>query len=458
MFKKFFLTMALIFALQGQIFANNVSESVNSVLSSFDFDRDSVVSISVRDRKTNEVVYEKNPYKFLNPASSLKLFTMNASMQTLGEDFSFDTAVFSDDKNNLYIKLSGDPLLKESDLYQLAKNIKENYKNKINKIYIDDSIIDYIPYPDGWTADDYWPNSPKLSPYMVDFNTVKFDIYLSEDKKDVRIIQKNPYKFSFVNKLTISNSTKIKFVQDDFHNTVNIEGTISETITGAQIPVLNPKYFFCLKLHDALIENGIKYHDKFLFAKVPSNTVEVTKISRPLVEAIKYTLSTSDNLVSEMIFKVAGAKYAKETTPLKDEFTTFGTTQNAINMFNNYYEKLGLDINQVKIQDGSGVSRYNAMNVNWMTNALSKMDFECEKYLPTPTVGTLKKRMRELKDCVYFKTGTLFGTSSLLGLIKANDKEYYYSSIIMSLNRNKSLIKGVEDEIIYEIYRGVINE
>ena len=123
MFKKFFLTMVLIFALQGQIFANNVSESVNNVLSSFDFDRDSVVSISVRDRKTNEVVYEKNPYKFLNPASSLKLFTMNASMQTLGEDFSFDTAVFSDDKNNLYIKLSGDPLLKESDLYQLAKNI-----------------------------------------------------------------------------------------------------------------------------------------------------------------------------------------------------------------------------------------------------------------------------------------------------------------------------------------------
>lgn len=459
MFKKFLLSLLFLFFINTQVFAQNLSSSIDEVLSSFDFDRDSVVSISVREKDSNNVVYEKNPYKFLNPASVLKLFTMNASLNTLGADYTFDTAVFADKNNNLYIKLSGDPLLKEKDLYDLAKKIKEAYKGKIKKIFIDDSIIDYVAYPDGWTIDDYWPNSPKISPYMVDFNTVKFDIYLDENKKDIRIIQKNPYKFTFINKLTISDTTDIKFVQNDMLNAVNLEGTISDSVIGKEIPVLNPKYFFCMKLHDALIENGINYKDKFLFAKVPNNTYKVTKISRPIDEVIKFALFNSDNLTSEMVFKVAGAKYASEKTLVKNEFATFGTTLNAVNMFNDYYKNLGLDISQVKIKDGSGVSRYNVMNVNWITNALSKIDFDFEKYLPTPTVGTLQKRMRELKDRAYLKTGTLYGVSSLAGVIKTDDKEYYYSSIIMSLNRNKSLIKGVEDEIIYEIYRlGEYNE
>ena len=132
---------------------------------------------------------------------------------------------------------------------------------------------------------------------------------------------------------------------------------------------------------------------------------------------------------------------------------TFITKGDANNSKDEPIDKKQIVGKVVKIKDGSGVSRYNVMNVNWITNALSKIDFDFEKYLPTPTVGTLQKRMRELTDRAYLKTGTLYGVSSLAGVIKTDDKEYYYSSIIMSLNRNKSFIKGVEDEIIYEIYR-----
>ncbi|MDO5436567.1 MAG: D-alanyl-D-alanine carboxypeptidase, partial [bacterium] len=184
----------------------------------------------------------------------------------------------------------------------------------------------------------------------------------------------------------------------------------------------------------------------------------VAEFARPLETVVKHILTTSDNLAAEMVFKVAGAKYAEEKTPLKTGLNTFGTTQNGINMFFDYYEKLGLDIKQVKLRDGSGVSRYNAMNANWMTNALLKMNLDYEKYLPTSGEGTLLKRMREMKDSVYFKTGTLFGTSSLAGVIKSGDNEYYWASVIMSYNRNKSLIKGIEDEMVYEVYRAGENE
>ena len=58
---------------------------------------------------------------------------------------------------------------------------------------------------------------------------------------------------------------------------------------------------------------------------------------------IKHTLLTSDNLSAEMIFKVAGGKYASSKTSVKDDFTSFGTTQNGINMFFDYYKKIGVD-------------------------------------------------------------------------------------------------------------------
>lgn len=452
MYKKIIvLFLALIF-FKMPVIASNFTGPVNDILSSYNFDHDSVISIAVKD-KNGENVYSKNQYKYLNPASALKLFTMAASLNELGEDYKFQTAFYKDKNNNIYLKLSGDPLLKTADIEQLAKNLKQNHKGKINKIYIDDSVIDMLPYPNGWMSDDIWPNSPKISPYMIDFNTVKVDFLLSEDKKDLRIVQKSPYKFSFVNKLQTGSKTDFTFIEDETHNTIDVIGTISSSVTDKPVPVLNPRYFFCQKMNEAINKAGIRFTDKFQFAKTPKDAVLIAKFERPADEVIKHILQTSDNIGAEMVFKVAGGKFANENGLIKNSAMAAGTTQNGINMFINYYQNLGLDPKQVRITDGSGVSRYNAMNVDWMTDALSKIGFDFEKFLPTGGVGTLDKRLREIKGCVYLKTGTLVGSSSLVGIIKTKDNVYYYASNIMSYNRNKSLVKAAEDEIIFEIYR-----
>lgn len=452
MYKKIIvLFLALIF-FKVPVIASNFTGPVNDILSSYNFDHDSVISIAVKD-KNGENVYSKNQYKYLNPASALKLFTMAASLNELGGDYKFQTAFYKDKNNNIYLKLSGDPLLKTADIEQLAKNLKQNHKGKINKIYIDDSVIDMLPYPNGWMSDDIWPNSPKISPYMIDFNTVKVDFLLSEDKKDLRIVQKSPYKFSFVNKLQTGSKTDFTFIEDETHNTIDVIGTISSSVTDKPVPVLNPRYFFCQKMNEAINKAGIRFTDKFQFAKTPKDAVLIAKFERPADEIIKHILQTSDNIGAEMVFKVAGGKFANENGLIKNSAMAAGTTQNGINMFINYYQNLGLDPRQVRITDGSGVSRYNAMNVDWMTDALSKIGFDFEKFLPTGGVGTLDKRLREIKGCVYLKTGTLVGSSSLVGIIKTKDNVYYYASNIMSYNRNKSLVKAAEDEIIFEIYR-----
>lgn len=452
MYKKIIVLFLVLIFFKVPVIASNFTGPVNDILSSYNFDHDSVISIAVKD-KNGEIVYSKNQYKYLNPASALKLFTMAASLNELGGDYKFQTAFYKDKNNNIYLKLSGDPLLKTADIEQLAKNLKQNHKGKIDKIYIDDSVIDMLPYPNGWMSDDIWPNSPKISPYMIDFNTVKVDFLLSEDKKDLRIVQKSPYKFSFVNKLQTGSKTDFTFIEDETHNTIDVIGTISSSVTDKPVPVLNPRYFFCQKMNEAINKAGIRFTDKFQFAKTPKDAVLIAKFERPADEVIKHILQTSDNIGAEMVFKVAGGKFANENGLIKNSAMAAGTTQNGINMFINYYQNLGLDPKQVRITDGSGVSRYNAMNVDWMTDALSKIGFDFEKFLPTGGVGTLDKRLREIKGHVYLKTGTLVGSSSLVGIIKTKDNVYYYASNIMSYNRNKSLVKAAEDEIIFEIYR-----
>ena len=212
------------------------------------------------------------------------------------------------------------------------------------------------------------------------------------------------------------------------------------------------------KRKTAINKAGIKFSDKFLFAKMPNDAVLIAKFERPIEEIVKFVLQTSDNIGDEMLFKVAGGIYTQKKAADTNTSLVLGTTQNGINMFLDYYKNLGLDPKQVRINDGSGVSRYNAMNVDWMTDALSKIDFDFEKYLPTGGVGSLDTRLREIKGSVYLKTGNLFGSSSLVGIIKTKDNVYYYASNIMSFNRNKSLVKAAEDEIIFEIYRRANDE
>ena len=84
----------------------------------------------------------------MNPASILKTITFGISYLVLGEDYKFETALYKDSSNNVYVKLGGDTLLSQGDLVNLFKEFKEKFDTtKINNIYIDDSLLDKNPYP-----------------------------------------------------------------------------------------------------------------------------------------------------------------------------------------------------------------------------------------------------------------------------------------------------------------------
>ena len=424
------------------------------VISEQDLDGSSTVSIYVKDVKTSRVLYSKNENKLLNTASSLKLFTFASALNTLGDDYKFETAFYIYG-SNLYLKLGADPLLTQDDLDELVQKLKKNinFKN-IKYIYIDDKIISSIPYPNGWCVDDFWPNIATISPYIIDGNKVDVMISLAPYRDSLNIIQNDKYRFSFINRLTITDKDDNISIQKnytDMQNVITLSGNISKD-TVFKIPVSNPKVFFISRLEDSFGKFSIPYSNKFYFKQTPLAAKKIVSVQHTIEQVSAPILKYSDNFSSEVLFRVAGSKFASEHHILPaNSGDSLGTTENAILMFNDFYKNAGLDMKYIKIVDASGVSRYNASSVKWLVDALLYLNqkFDIKKYMETADEGTMKRRLRYLKEHIWVKTGTHNGLSSLCGIIDAKEgNRVTFAIIIQSFSKTPSALKAFEDDLV----------
>lgn len=145
MLKKLALLVLTMFACTCVSRAAVINPDFSKVISRQDLNRTSSIAIAVKDLNTSKVLYKKNENKMLNTASTLKLFTFASALDTLGNDYKFETAFFVYG-NNLYLKLGADPLLEKNDLFELVSKLKKSVNFKtIKYIYIDDKIISSTP-------------------------------------------------------------------------------------------------------------------------------------------------------------------------------------------------------------------------------------------------------------------------------------------------------------------------
>ena len=417
----------------------------------------SIISVYAQNIANSKQLYSKNKNKTLNTASALKLYTFAAALDTLGENYGFETAFYIKD-NNLYLKLGADPLLSKKDLFKLLEKTKKqvNFSN-IKYIYIDDKIISQVPYPDGWCSDDYWPQIPPLTPYIIDDNKVKINLQITPDRKNINVIQSDKYRYSIINRLKIAGKEDVKISKEhtNLNNVLTLRGEINDD-TEVILPVLDPKTFFIGKLEEGFSKYKLSYNDKFYFKETPKDAKKVAYVSHDIKEISEQILKYSNNYFSEILFRVAGNAYAKNNGINPDILgQSLGTNQNGILMFKNYYSKAGLDINEINICDGSGVSRYNSATTKWLAEGLAYLDknTQIRKYMQQADEGTLSRRLRYYKGILWAKTGTHFGLSSIVGIIQTSKgKEVSFAIIIQDFNKSSAALKALEDDIIDEIF------
>lgn len=369
--------------------------------------------ISVRDAKTGETLYSYQGTKKFTPASNMKILTVTAALNELGENYRFQTTVKMTGtlkKNgtldgDLYLVGQGDPSLQKKHLQSIAKSLKTKGVKKITgKVYGDDSYFDRNYYAPG---------------------------ILEADK--------SMYYGAKVSALTLS--------PNDYYGT----GTVYQG--SRRVPLKNPTQYTMTTFKSALTSAGIKgVSQTYQLKKAPKKaTVLVQHQSPKLASIIVPFMKLSDNAVVDVLVKTLGqATFQK------------GTNADGVLAIKKYAKANGVNTKNWTFIDGSGMAHANKVTPQEMTSYLYKEQKKpyYAAFLASLPVGgksgsmvggTLAGRLSGLGGgTVQAKTGTLeYGTHTLSGYVTQRDGD----KVIVSV-----LTKGSSRSYVDQVYRAIVKD
>ena len=443
-------SVVIIFAFADFSEAKQIPKIDRLLKSVSELDSTSTIAISVKDAQTGLVEYEYNPKKLLHTASTLKLFTTAAAMDTLGDDYEFTTALYKYN-NDLYIKLGADPRLTRDGLKMLIKDLRSEGYKEFNNVYFDDSIFDRQEWGTGWMWDnDTNPYMPKFSSYNLDNNIIRVNISESVNG-DVSITPSSKYPMSVVNLLSFGQQNQYNVRRYDWINpeVVELIGSVKGK-TSVDIPISSMRRYFIFVLNDIFAANNIRIKNLSYASKlVPTGAVKITEVATPVQNIYNSILQDSDNKNTETLFKAATAHYftATATSALEERF------------FREYWDGKKVSTKGINIADGSGSSRNDLFSVDWMTDALLKIYNNKNLYqtllnsMAQPGDGTLSSRLYSLRGSAWLKTGTLSGVSGLTGfVVDSKGKTHVVAILIQNFITDVNEVKQFEDEVVKAIY------
>lgn len=437
--KKF---INLLFAIMLTVSTANAA-SINKAVAESGINK-GAVSVSVKDIKTGKTLYELNSDKPVPPASTLKVVTLASALNELGKDYEFSTELYKNSNNELILKLGADPFLNAKDLKTLLRAAREQNIIEPEAFYIDDTIIDKTEWGEGWQwDDDLNPLMPKFSAYNIDNNLLKITVEPTFKGAPAEIKLDVFYPTTFVNLVTTGGANNVKISRNNniAPDVLNIEGTVSKR-EQIEIPINHLKRYFVLRLEDAIKSEKIEYYGNFTNKKLSAQNISsISKITNPIEKAVNAIMLDSNNMAAETVFKIAGGHYAK----------TSGSAEAAIKMLMDYCGKLGVNTQNIRIVDGSGVSKNNLVTTDFMTSFLISQyqnDAEYKEMFASAGEGTLKNRMLYFGDNLKAKTGTLSDVSAIAGYLKTAKGNLVAFDIIINDPNSKTPDKKMLEEYI----------
>ena len=367
---------------------NNLSKDAtlkNASISFYAFDLDS-----------NRVIAYLNANKALVPASTLKLVTTATALELFGQSKHFSTSVqytgYIDSNKvlhgNIYIKGGGDPSLGAHRFQTHYGNFINEWANKIIALGIDsitgqiigDASIFSGAIPSTWIWADlgnYYGAGPSgLSIYE---NSCHIDLESGKEIGDSTFIR---CIVPYIPNLAFKNYVKSILIKNDqsyiyggpYQENRTIKGGIPLNKKRFSIKgsIPDPAYLTAFELDMELRGLGVrvanpsttlrKLQDNRNYITSEQKTTITTTSSPSLISLIEQTNKYSINLYAEhLINHIAIHTFKKEGE---------GKGATAIS---NFWKKNGIDVNGMYINDGSGLSRFNAITSKQLVEILSLM-------------------------------------------------------------------------------------
>lgn len=345
------------------------------------------VSVCVMDVETGKLIASHQAKKSLTPASSLKVVTTGAALALLGDDYTFKTMLEHDGgidelgtlNGNLYITGQGDPTLGSSEcaaansldviLQKFYEAIQQaGIKQIEGRIVGDASWLGTQGGGRTWAYEDlgnyYGAGALGLNIHEnMYYLTLKQHSKLGGQPK-VKSVEPHIPNLLLMNELTsgAKGSGDNAYIFGAPHNyACYIRGTIplgtnDFTIKGS-IP--DPAFTAAHLLMNHLEKKGIKTAKRATTQKElelegvskSKRTTFYTHQSPSLKTIVERTNMKSVNLYCEAMLRVLGKEKKGKGTP-----------EAGLEVVNDFWKKKGLQLDGFYIEDGSGLSPYNAVS------------------------------------------------------------------------------------------------
>ena len=270
----------------------------------------------------------------------------------------------------------------------------------------------------------------------------------SYDSKE-KLFNTNP-KTKFVDVKRIENDVEL-FIDRNWlerKNEILIVGKDDKKTYITKINVLNPELYFLKVFAEVLDSNNITILGKIESRKISENAVYLSSLLRKYSDVIFNLNKESDNLSAEMTLLAIAEKYYGKPA----------TAKNGIHIIEKMIKEIGLNPEDYRLVDGSGVSHYNVVSAELLVKILKyifneKPELYEKLYNSFPIAGvdgTLEYRMKNTsaEKNVHAKTGTLSGVSTLSGYLTSKKNHTIAFSILMqNYVGSSSNAKELQDEI-----------
>lgn len=445
---KFSSNLLFIFA-TASISAQNLPQKLDQAVKTFlsaDAAYAANLSFYVSD-DSGKMIYEYQGNKGLTTASTQKIFTAAAALESLGKDYRYETTVSISGrvvqgvlKGDLILSSNGDPTLgswryegyKPEDFQKkIIEAIKNQGVTRIDgNIFLDDSFFDFQVVPGGWPWNDmgnyYGPGV-----WGINWRENQFDLNL----RGSHILGTNVElpNVVWVNDLKTAGSSDRSIIYTAPHSPVaHISGTLPNkaiTVAGA---MPNPPLTLGNEISNWLKESKIEFGGEIISAnaqrvanqkvtKYPDAKIILTYPSPPMEKIVYWFLRKSVNMYGETLVKTFGKENKGE-----------GSFSSGVEWLKDFWKAKGIKPQMINFADGSGLSPQNYASARAEVQALlwiKKQPWFATFYEALPTHGIGIKA----------KSGTMRNTKSYAGYHNG----YVFSIIVNNYqgNASESLLK-----------------
>ncbi len=268
------------------------------------------------------------------PASTIKLATNLAALKILGPHYRFSTDFYLDKDSNLYIQGGGDPFLVSENIALIGQQLLQKGLNRIGTLILDTSLFSLEGPVDGSnnTSNPYDVTNDALG---VNFNTLPINV-----SNTGAIASDEPQ------------TPLLPIMEDIGRHLGSGQHRVNVDAFPASSGIPN-RYRYAGELFLAILQkNGITTGMNIKVGEVPAEAqhVHTYHSEQTVEELIRMNLKFSNNFISNQLFLTCGSK----------QFGLPATWEKGRRSLARFLlEEIGLKERDIRLTEGSGLSRLN---------------------------------------------------------------------------------------------------